>query len=160
MGYLIFIIDADESVWTSLKLLVESAGHHGVTFESAEEFLKSGLMKDADCLLLGIRMPGMGGFKFQEHLATSETRIPVIFITGHHRLHGTKGYEIGSHRLLRKPLTIRCFSMQFTVRVKKRLELIEGGIRRDAEKDDQRWDARSIGRREVTGQHDEVKLGD
>lgn len=104
MGYLIFIIDADESVWTSLKLLVESAGHHGVTFESAEEFLKSGLMKDADCLLLGIRMPGMGGFKFQEHLATSETRIPVIFITGHHRFGmEQKAMKLGAIAYLRKP---------------------------------------------------------
>ena len=73
-----FIVDDDESVRSSLKLLLESAGRHAVAFASAEEFLQSGLMKSADCLILDIRMPGMDGFELQEHLTASGTRIPVI----------------------------------------------------------------------------------
>jgi FixJ family two-component response regulator len=103
-GHLIFIIDDDDSVRTSLKLLVESAGHHGVTFKSAEEFLQSGLMKDAHCLLLDIRMPGIGGFELQERLATSEIPTPVIFITGHDRLGmEEKAMKLGAIAYLRKP---------------------------------------------------------
>jgi FixJ family two-component response regulator len=100
----VFIVDDDESVRASLRLLVESAGHHVVTFASAEEFLQSGLMKDADCLLLDIRMPGMSGFELQEHLATPESHIPVIYITGHDRFGmEEKAMKLGAIAYLRKP---------------------------------------------------------
>jgi two-component system, LuxR family, response regulator FixJ len=100
----VFIVDDDESVRASLRLLVESAGHRAVTFASAEEFLQSGFMKDADCLILDIRMPGMGGFELQECLATSEPRIPVIFVTGHDRLGMEENaMKLGAIAYLRKP---------------------------------------------------------
>ena len=99
-----FIVDDDESVRASLRLLVESAGHRAVTFASAEEFLQSGFMKDADCLILDIRMPGMSGFELQEYLATSEPHIPVIFITGHDRFGmEEKAMKLGAIAYLRKP---------------------------------------------------------
>jgi FixJ family two-component response regulator len=100
----VFIVDDDESVRASLRLLVESAGHRAVTFASAEEFLQSGFMKDADCLILDIRMPGMGGFELQERLATSESHIPVICITGHDRFGmEEKAMKLGAIAYLRKP---------------------------------------------------------
>jgi len=100
----VFIVDDDESVRASLRLLVESAGHRSVTFSSAEEFLQSGSLKDASCLLLDIQMPGMGGFDLQEYLATSETRVPVIFITGHDRFGmEERAMKLGAIAYLRKP---------------------------------------------------------
>jgi FixJ family two-component response regulator len=100
----VFIVDDDESVLSSLRLLVESAGHHGVTFASADEFFQSGLMKNADCLILDIRMPGRGGFELQEHLAASGVRIPVIFITGHDSFGmEEKAMKLGAVAYLRKP---------------------------------------------------------
>jgi len=100
----VFIVDDDESVRASLKLLVESAGYRPVTFASAEEFLQSGLMKNAQCLLLDIRMPGMGGFGLQEYLAASEARIPVIFMTGHDRFGiEERAMTLGAIAYLRKP---------------------------------------------------------
>jgi FixJ family two-component response regulator len=100
----VFIVDNDESVLSSLRLLVESAGHRGVTFASADEFLQSGLMKNADCLILDIRMPRMGGFDLQEYLIFSEIRIPVIFITGHDSFGmEEKAMKLGAVAYLRKP---------------------------------------------------------
>jgi FixJ family two-component response regulator len=102
--YLIFIIDDDESVRSSLKLLVESAGYECVVFKSAEEFLQSGSMKGTDCLLLDIRMPGMGGFELQEHLIASGSPIPVVFVTGHDRFGmEEKAMRLGAVAYLRKP---------------------------------------------------------
>jgi FixJ family two-component response regulator len=100
----VFIVDDDESVRASLSMLVESAGHRAVTFASAEEFLQSRLMKDARCLILDIRMPGMDGFELQEHLVAAEARIPVIFITGHDRFGmEQKAMKLGAVAYLRKP---------------------------------------------------------
>jgi FixJ family two-component response regulator len=100
----VFIVDDDESVRASLSMLVESAGHRAVTFASADEFLQSGLMKNACCLILDILMPGMGGFELKEHLAASESSIPVIFITGHDRFGmEEKAMKLGAIAYLRKP---------------------------------------------------------
>jgi two-component system, LuxR family, response regulator FixJ len=100
----VFIVDDDESVRASLRLLLESAGHHAETFASAEEFLRSGSMKNACCLILDIRMPGMDGFELKEHLTASESRIPVIFVTGHDRFGmEEKAMKLGAIAYLRKP---------------------------------------------------------
>jgi two-component system, LuxR family, response regulator FixJ len=100
----VFIVDDDESVRASLRLLLESAGHRAETFASAEEFLQSGSMKNACCLILDIRMPGMGGFELKEHLACTESRLPVIFITGHDRFGmEEKAMKLGAIAYLRKP---------------------------------------------------------
>jgi FixJ family two-component response regulator len=107
-GKSVCIVDDDESVRASSKLLVESAGHRAVTFASAEEFLESGLMDNAQCLLLDIRMPGMGGFGLQEYLAASEARIPVIFMTGHDRFGmEEKAMNLGAIAYLKKPFDDR-----------------------------------------------------
>jgi FixJ family two-component response regulator len=80
--FIVFVVDDDESVRDSLKMLLESSGYRTVTFKSAEDFLDSSFRQGPCCLVLDIRLPGMSGFKLQEHLLKSRARIPVIFITG------------------------------------------------------------------------------
>jgi len=77
------VVDDDESVLHSLRLLLESAGYRSAGFGSAEELLESGLVENACCLILDIQLPGMSGFGLQARLNASHTPIPVIFITGH-----------------------------------------------------------------------------
>jgi FixJ family two-component response regulator len=80
--FVVFVVDDDESVRDSLKMLLESSGYRAVTFKSAEDFLNSSFRQGPCCLVLDIRLPGMSGFKLQEHLLKLRARIPVIFITG------------------------------------------------------------------------------
>lgn len=51
----------------------------------------------------------MSGFKLQEHLVKSQTRIPVIFITGHdrHRMED-EAMMLGAVAYLRKPFDEKC----------------------------------------------------
>ena len=78
----VYVVDDDESVRDSLKMLIESAGNRVVAFNSAEDFLETGFGESPNCLILDIRLPGMSGFRLQEHLVNRQIRIPVIFITG------------------------------------------------------------------------------
>jgi FixJ family two-component response regulator len=80
---LISVVDDDESVRESLSGLIRSVGFGVMVFASAEEFLASNRLLDADCLILDVRMPGMSGIDLQRQLAASHTSIPVIFITAH-----------------------------------------------------------------------------
>lgn len=80
---LISVVDDDESVRVSLGDLMGSVGYQVTTFSSAEEFLNSDSLRNIDCLILDVRMPGMDGFELQRRLLASKYEIPIIFITGH-----------------------------------------------------------------------------
>ena len=79
----VFIVDDDEAMRSSLQWLIESVGLSVECFESAEAFLNAYHPGRSGCLLLDVRMPGMGGLELQEYLRRHEISIPVIIITGH-----------------------------------------------------------------------------
>src|ERR1700747_814610 len=80
---LIAIIDDDESICASIRDLIEAAGPSQRCFGSAEEFLESGLHRQAACLITDILMPKMSGLELQARLKDEECDIPIIFITAH-----------------------------------------------------------------------------
>jgi len=80
---LISVVDDDDSVRESLRGLIRSVGFAVKVFASAEEFLNSDHLRNTDCLILDVRMPGMNGLELQRQLAATNRKIPVIFITAH-----------------------------------------------------------------------------
>jgi FixJ family two-component response regulator len=82
-GRMVSIVDDDASLRRSLRNLLMSAGLPAETFESAEVFLESGSLDNTGCLVLDLRMPGMGGLGLLKRLADSGARIPVIILTAH-----------------------------------------------------------------------------
>jgi len=83
IGRVVSIIDDDASMRRSLGNLLMSAGFRVETFESAEVFLDSGAPPNTGCLVLDVRMPGMGGLGLLRHLGAAGSRIPVIVLTAH-----------------------------------------------------------------------------
>jgi len=79
----VFIIDDDEAVRDSLKLLMKSVGLEVKCYSRAAEFLKTYKTGQAGCLILDIRMPGMSGLELQQELLNLHATLPIIFITGH-----------------------------------------------------------------------------
>ena len=78
---LITIVDDDESVREAVQALLQSSGRRAVTFGSAEQFLTSEAVRAADCLILDLWMPGIGGLELQQRLLTAAYRIPTIVLT-------------------------------------------------------------------------------
>ncbi len=56
---MISIIDDDRSVREAIKSLVRSLGYDAVTFASAEDYLESDCIRDSECLITDVHMPGM-----------------------------------------------------------------------------------------------------
>jgi FixJ family two-component response regulator len=103
---LISVVDDDESVRRSTRLLVESFGFRAAAFESAEGFLKSGEVHDNSCLILDIQMPGMDGLQLQSHLAAEGCGIPIIFITAYDDKESRKrAMHAGAAAFLGKPFS-------------------------------------------------------
>ena len=76
-------VDDDFRVRESIESLVESAGYAALVFASAEEFLKSGALAEAICLVTDVRMPGMDGIELQRRVQLERAVLPVIFISAH-----------------------------------------------------------------------------
>jgi FixJ family two-component response regulator len=79
----VFVVDDDPSVRKSLARLLGAAGYGVEAFASAREFLARPRDDGPSCLLLDVRMPGLGGLDLQEMLATEGHRWSIVFITGH-----------------------------------------------------------------------------
>jgi len=79
----VYIVDDDNGVRSSIRVLMKSVGLPAITFASAQEFLAGYHPNHPGCLVLDIRMPGMSGLELQETLNDKGAVIPVIFITGH-----------------------------------------------------------------------------
>jgi FixJ family two-component response regulator len=80
---LVGIVDDDESVRNSISSLLRSAGYKTLAFESAEAFLDSGLISDADGLVLDVKMPGLSGIELQRRLIELKHMVPIVFVTAH-----------------------------------------------------------------------------
>ena len=79
---IVFIVDDDSSVRSSLARLISSIGLQAKTFSSAQEFLQHEHPKGPCCLVLDIRLPGLNGLDLQDYLNSLSYNIPIIFITG------------------------------------------------------------------------------
>jgi FixJ family two-component response regulator len=76
-------VDDDFRVRESIESLVESAGYAPQLFATAEEFLESGAVAVAGCVITDVRMPGMDGIELQRRIRLQRPSLPIIFISAH-----------------------------------------------------------------------------
>jgi FixJ family two-component response regulator len=80
---LVVIVDDDGSVREALAELMATVGLETACFGSAREFMDSALPARPGCMILDVRLPGLSGLDFQQHLATDSNARPIVFLTGH-----------------------------------------------------------------------------
>ena len=97
-------VDDDFRVRESIESLVESAGYAPLVFSSAEEFLQSGTLLGARCLITDVRMPGINGIELQRRIRTERPELPVIFISAHNDDETRqRAFDEGAANFLYKP---------------------------------------------------------
>src|SRR5258705_3226635 len=77
----VYIVDDDGAFRSSVERLLRSAGLTAVSFESASAFLKVAPELIGGCVLLDVRMPGMGGLELQTQLKSLGFKLPIIVMT-------------------------------------------------------------------------------
>jgi FixJ family two-component response regulator len=101
---IVFVIDDDVAVRTTLSSLFRSVGLRVELFGSVHEFAQIMMPDVASCLVLDIRLPGISGLDFQAELAEADIRIPIIFMTGHGDIPmSVKAMKAGAIDFLTKP---------------------------------------------------------
>ena len=119
----VYVVDDDDAVRDSLRMLLKSAGVHAETCASAQEFLSSYDASQPGCLVLDVRMPGMSGLEMQHELNLRGVTMPVIFITGHGDIPmAVEAMQHGAFDFLQKPF-----------RDQDLLDRIQRAIAKDAE---------------------------
>ena len=100
----VFVVDDDASVRSSLKFLLSTVGLDVESFDSADSFLRKALPDAPSCLVLDIRLPGLSGLDFQRELAAKKISIPIIFLTGHGDIPmSVRAMKAGAVEFLTKP---------------------------------------------------------
>ena len=100
----VFVIDDDASVRSSLKFLLSTVGLQVESFGSADTFLQKKLPDAPSCLVLDVRLPGLSGLDFQRDLAARNIRIPIVFLTGHGDIPmSVRAMKAGAVEFLTKP---------------------------------------------------------
>lgn len=100
----VFVVDDDISIREALKNLFRSVGLKVETFETAQDFLSSERAIAPGCLVLDVRLPGLGGLDLQRQLAEANREIPIIFISGHGDIPmSVRAIKAGAVEFLTKP---------------------------------------------------------
>jgi len=101
---IVFAVDDDPSVRSSLKFLLSTVGLQAETFDSADSFLRKELPDVPSCLVLDVRLPGLSGLEFQRELAARNIPIPIVFLTGHGDIPmSVRAMKAGAVEFLTKP---------------------------------------------------------
>jgi two-component system response regulator FixJ len=119
----VFVVDDDQAVRDSLQQLLQAVGLRVQTYASARDFLLAYRPDTPGCLVLDIRMPGMGGLDLQAQLVEQGVQLPIIFLTGHGDVPAAvRALKAGAMDFLQKPVNSQSL-----------LDLVQQAIRRDGE---------------------------
>jgi FixJ family two-component response regulator len=101
---LVYIVDDEPNVGDALSTLLRANGKQVRTFTSGQDFLDFPRHDNCACLILDLKMPGLGGLDVQQLIST-RTSIPVIFLTGRGDIPSTvKALKGGAVDFLTKPV--------------------------------------------------------
>src|SRR3954454_11915833 len=80
---LIYVVDDDHDVLSSLRFLLEAEGFDVRTFRSGSALLWSSARSGADCLVVDYKMDGIDGIELAGRLRGMGVNTPIVLITGY-----------------------------------------------------------------------------
>ncbi|MGV2292212.1 response regulator [Trinickia sp. YCB016] len=117
---IVYIVDDDNGLRTSLSWLLESVGIASKGFATASAFLDAFDEKNPACLVLDVRMPETSGFEVQAELNRRGSTLPTIFVSGHGDIPmSVRALQNGAIDFVEKPYN----SQQMLERIQRALKL-------------------------------------
>lgn len=101
----VFIIDDDDALRDAISMLLGLHGLRTEKFTSAEEFLEAFSPDQTGCVLLDLKMPGMGGLELQRELRARGANLPIVIVTAHADVPAVRSALLaGAFNFLEKPV--------------------------------------------------------
>jgi two-component system, LuxR family, response regulator FixJ len=101
---MIYVVDDDYDVRTSLRFLLETEGFDVRTFRSGVALLGSSTRSRADCLVVDYKMAELDGLELALRLRRLHVSTPIILITGYPDENiSAKASSAGVRQVLLKP---------------------------------------------------------
>ncbi|SAK67996.1 two component LuxR family transcriptional regulator [Caballeronia temeraria] len=141
----VYIVDDDNGMRTSLAWLLDSVGVKSEGFANAAEFLRAFDMSRPACLVLDVRMPETSGFDVQAELNRRGATLPIIFVSGHGDIPmSVRALQHGAIDFVEKPYN----SQQMLDRVQRAMKLATQRHAKDQRKRELRERVESLTTRE------------
>ena len=100
----VFVVDDDPGIRDSVTWLFQSVGLPVETYGSAQKFLDTYVASRPGCLILDVRLPGMGGLDLLEALRRRGATLPVIVVTAFGEVHSAvRAMKGGAIDVMEKP---------------------------------------------------------
>jgi FixJ family two-component response regulator len=80
---LISIVEDDQPFRESMRRITTALGYAVEDFPSPAAFLASPLLRETDCLVADVQMPGMTGVELHKHIVDAGYEIPTILMTAY-----------------------------------------------------------------------------
>jgi two-component system response regulator FixJ len=77
-----YVVDDDAALRRTIARMLAGAGIETEEFDSAEAFLTGYSARQAGCVLLDVRLPGMDGLELLERIAALPPPNPVVMVSG------------------------------------------------------------------------------
>jgi len=101
---MIYVVDDDYDVRTSLRFLLETEGFEVRTFRNGSALLGSATRNQADCLVIDYKMVELDGLELATRLRRLQVSTPIILITGYPDENiSAKATSAGVRQVLLKP---------------------------------------------------------
>jgi len=103
----VYIVDDDVSFHTPARRRLQLAGYEVQVYSCAEQFLDQQRNDSRlGCLLVDVRIPGLGGPELQARLHEAGSTLPVVFVSGYNDIKTVvQTLKAGAEDFLIKPVT-------------------------------------------------------
>ena len=103
-GAVVHVIDDDAGLRESIAFLLRTHDLEVLEYPSAEAYLDAADRRRPGCLLLDLRMPGMGGLGLLERLQREFELPPTVVLTAHGDVEAAvRAMKLGARDFLQKP---------------------------------------------------------
>ncbi|CAD5106880.1 response regulator transcription factor [Zestomonas carbonaria] len=104
MNQVVYVVDDDQGMLDSTVWLLDSVGLKALPFTNGRAFLEACDPSLNACVLLDVRMPGMGGLNVQEEMRARGIDLPIIFVSGHADVPiVVRAFKAGARDFIEKP---------------------------------------------------------
>lgn len=122
----VIVVEDESVVQKNLQDHLERNGFSVFSYTTAEEAFASGMLENAQAVIMDVGLPGMTGLEATQHIKHQFPAIPVIILTAFSEVNDrVQGFEIGADDYIIKPFFIE----ELMARLKsvlRRYEMIPG----------------------------------